>query len=243
MGQLDGKIAIITGAGTGIGKGIAFAYGAEGATLVLASRNKDNLLKLDDELRADGFASLVIPTDVSIEIDVINLFSKTMKEFGEVDILVNNAGIFDGGPLDKISLATWQKVIDVNLTGAFLCSREAMKIMKKQRYGRIINIGSISAQTPRLNDAAYATSKHALVGLTKSTALEGRKFGIAASCLHPGNVMTERRRISNTEKDQEPMMMPADIAMTAVTMAALPPYVNMLEAIVLPVTQKYVGRG
>jgi NAD(P)-dependent dehydrogenase (short-subunit alcohol dehydrogenase family) len=243
MGQLDGKITIITGAGTGIGKAIAYAYAEEGATLILASRNEENLKKIDDELRSAGFSSLVIPTDVSIEVDVINLFRTTMKEFGQVDVLVNNAGVFDGGPLDKISLATWQKVIDVNLTGTFLCSREAIKIMKKQKSGRIINIGSISAQTPRLNDAPYATSKHALVGLTKSIALEGREFGIAASCLHPGNVITERRSMSNSKKDQEPMMMPADIAMTAVTMAALPQYVNMLEAIVLPLGQKYIGRG
>lgn len=243
MGQLDGKITIITGAGTGIGKAIAYAYAEEGATLVLASRNEENLKKIDDELRSAGFSSLVVPTDVSIEVDVINLFRITMKEFGQVDVLVNNAGIFDGGPLDKISLATWQKVIDVNLTGTFLCSREAIKIMKKQKSGRIINIGSISAQTPRLNDAPYATSKHALVGLTKSIALEGREFGIAASCLHPGNVITERRSMSKSKKDQEPMMMPADIAMIAVTMATLPQYVNMLEAIVLPVGQKYIGRG
>jgi NAD(P)-dependent dehydrogenase (short-subunit alcohol dehydrogenase family) len=243
MGQLDRKIAIITGAATGIGKGITFAYGKEGATLVLASRNEENLKNCAHELESTGVNTLVIPTDVSIEVDVINLFKRTMEEFGRVDILVNNAGVFDGGPLDTISLNTWKKVIDVNLTGTFLCSREAMKIMKKQRFGRIINIGSISSKTPRLNDAPYVTSKHALVGLTKATALDGREFGVTASCLHPGNVITERRSVSNSEKDQEPMMMPADIAMAAVMMAALPPYVNMLEAIVLPVAQEYIGRG
>lgn len=159
-----------------------------------------------------------------------------------MDILVNNSGVFDGGPLDELSLETWQKVIDVNLTGVFLCTREAMKIMKRQGGGRIINIGSISAQMPRMNSAPYATTKHALVGLTKSTALEGREFGIVASCLHPGNVVTERN--TNTiPREDEPMMSADDVAMAALTMVALPLNVNMLEAIVLPVAQKYLGRG
>ena len=242
MGQLDGKIAIITGAGTGIGKGIARAYGREGARLVLAARNKENLEGTAEETRSGGADTLVAPTDVTDEAQVIALFERTMQEFGRVDILVNNSGVFDGGPLDELSLETWQKVIDVNLTGVFLCTREAMKIMKRQGGGRIINIGSISAQMPRMNSAPYATTNHALVGLTKSTALEGREFGVVASCLHPGNVVTERN--SNTiPRDGEPMMSADDVAMAALTMAALPPNVNMLEAIVLPVTQKYLGRG
>ena len=243
MGQLDGKIAIITGAGTGIGKGIARAYGREGARLVLAARNRENLEGTAEETRSGGADTLVAPTDVTDEAQVIALFERTMQEFGRVDILVNNSGVFDGGPLDELSLETWQKVIDVNLTGVFLCSREAMKIMKRQGGGRIINIGSISAQMPRMNSAPYTTSKHGLVGLTKSTALEGREFGVVASCLHPGNVVTERRDASTAPMDQEPMMTADDIAMTALTMAALPLTVNMLEAIVLPVTQKYLGRG
>ncbi|MCH7744492.1 MAG: SDR family oxidoreductase [Chloroflexi bacterium] len=242
MGQLDGKITIITGAGTGIGKGIARAYAREGATLVLAARNKGNLEGTAEETRSIGAETLVIPTDVTSEAQVIALFERTVAEFGRVDILVNNSGVFDGGPLDELSLETWQKVIDVNLTGVFLCTREAMKIMKRQGGGRIINIGSISAQMPRMNSAPYATTKHALVGLTKSTALEGREFGVVASCLHPGNVVTERN--SNTiPRDGEPMMSADDVAMAALTMAALPLNVNMLEAIVLPVAQKYLGRG
>ena len=242
MGQLDGKITIITGAGTGIGKGIARAYAKEGATLVLAARNKGNLEGTAEETRSIGAETLVIPTDVTSEAQVIALFERTVAEFGRVDILVNNSGVFDGGPLDELSLETWQKVIDVNLTGVFLCTREAMKIMKRQGGGRIINIGSISAQMPRMNSAPYATTKHALVGLTKSTALEGREFSIVASCLHPGNVVTERN--TNTiPREDEPMMSADDVAMAALTMVALPLNVNMLEAIVLPVAQKYLGRG
>ena len=242
MGQLDGKVAIVTGAGTGIGRGIARAFAKEGASIVLASRNKQHLDDAAAEMRSQGAKTLVVPTDVTNEAQVIALFQRVVKELGKVDILVNNSGAFDGGPLDELSLETWRKVMEVNLTGVFLCTREALKVMKKQHGGRIINIGSISAQMPRPNSAPYATSKHGLVGLTKSTALEGRDFGISAGCLHPGNTVTELRS-STALHGQEPMMQPDDIAMAALTMAALPPYVNMLEAIVLPVEQKYLGRG
>lgn len=243
MGQLEGKIALITGAGSGIGKGIARAFAKEGANLVLASRNKENLEATATELQAQVGTVLVIPTDVTHEAQVVALFEQTRQAFGRVDILVNNSGAFDGGPLEALSLETWQKVIEVNLTGPFLCTREALKLMKLQGGGRIINIGSISAQMPRLNSAPYTASKYGLVGLTRTTALEGRAFGVAASCLHPGNTATEHRAASDKAEDQEPMMTVDDLALTAVTMAALPAYANMLEAIVLPVEQLYLGRG
>ena len=243
MGRLEGKVAIITGAGTGIGKGIARAFAREGASLVVASRNEENLEATADELRPLGAKVLVSPTDVTQEAQVVALFDQSVEEFGRLDILVNNSGVFDGGPLEELSLETWQAVLDVNLTGPFLCTREAMKIMKRQRGGRIINIGSISAQMPRMDSAPYTTTKHALVGLTKSTALEGREFGISAGCLHPGNVATERRDASDAPMDQEPMMTPDDLGTVAVAMAALPPYANMYESTVLPVEQLYLGRG
>ncbi|MBM3945407.1 MAG: SDR family oxidoreductase [SAR202 cluster bacterium] len=243
MGQLDGKVAIITGGGTGIGRGIGRAFVKEGAKVVLAARRRQQLDEAAKELRALGGDVLVVPTDVTDEAAVANLFKQTMDRYKRVDILVNNSGAFDGGPLDELSLATWKKVMDVNLTGVFLCTRDAMKIMKKQKGGRIINIGSISAQMTRVNAAPYTTTKHGLVGLTKSTALEGRDFGISAGCLHPGNVLTELRAASSQLKDAEPMMQPDDIAIAALAMAVLPPYVNMLESIVLPVQQKYLGRG
>ena len=243
MGQLEGKVAIITGAGTGIGKGIARAFAREGADLVIASRNQDVLENTASELRPLGATVVVQPTDVTDEAEVVALFDTCIRTHGRLDVLVNNAGVFDGGPLEELSLETWQHVLNVNLTGVFLCSREAMKIMKRQRAGRIINIGSISAQMPRMNSAPYATTKHGLVGLTKSTALEGREYGVAASCLHPGNVATEQRVGSDAPKDQEPMMTTDDIAKVAVTMAALPANVNMLESVVMPVDQLYLGRG
>src|SRR3712207_5476549 len=128
MGQLDGKIAIITGGGSGIGKGIAHAFAREGATLVLASRRQQQLEAAAADLRSDGATVLVVPTDVTDEAQVAALFERTISEYRRLDILVNNSGVFDGGPLEELSLATWRKVLDVNLTGPFLCSREAMKI-------------------------------------------------------------------------------------------------------------------
>jgi NAD(P)-dependent dehydrogenase (short-subunit alcohol dehydrogenase family) len=243
MGQLEGKICIITGAGTGIGKGIARAFAHEGAVLVLASRNQEKLEETAEEARGIGATARVVPTDVTDETEVRNLFATTLQEFGRVDVLMNNSGTFDGGPLEDLSLETWRKVLDVNLTGPFLCGREAMRIMKKQGGGRIINVGSISAQMCRPNSAPYNTTKHGLVGLTKSMALEGRDYSVVASVIHPGNVLTERRSAGSKTQDQEPMMTVDEFAITAVTMAALPLHVNMLEAIVLPTTQAYLGRG
>lgn len=243
MGQLDGKIAIITGAGTGIGKGIARGFAREGADLVLASRNRENLQATAQEIAHYNRRVRVIVTDVTDEASVIHLFETTMAEFGRIDILINNSGAFDGGPFEELSLETWQKVVNVNLTGPFLCAREAMKIMKRQGGGRIINIGSISAQMCRPNAAPYNTTKHALVGLTKSIALEGRDYSVVAGVLHPGNVLTERRAASGASQDAEPMMTVDELALTAITMAALPLHVNVFETIVLPTQQKYLGRG
>src|SRR5437763_8158794 len=139
-----------------------------------------------------------------------------MERFGRLDILVNNAGAFDGGPVDEISLETWEKVIAVNLRGPFLCTRAAFRIMKSQGGGRILNVASISAQRVRPHSAPYSTSKHGLWGLTQCTALDGRPYGIIASCLHPGNVLNERRSQRAIPADQEPMMSADELAETAV---------------------------
>jgi NAD(P)-dependent dehydrogenase (short-subunit alcohol dehydrogenase family) len=243
MGQLDGKTAIITGAGTGIGKGIARALAQAGAQLILAGRTPATLEATAEELRRAGALPYVIPTDVTDEAQVADLFAQTLQLTGQVDLVVNNAGAFDGGPIGDLSLATWQHVLATNLTGPFLCTREAMIVMKRQGGGRIINIGSISAQVPRLNSIPYTTTKHGLVGLTKAAALEGRDYGVVVSCLHPGNVATERRQASGALQDQEPMMSADDVAAAVLTMASLPAHVNMLEAIILPVEQAYLGRG
>jgi NAD(P)-dependent dehydrogenase (short-subunit alcohol dehydrogenase family) len=237
--QLEGKTAIITGGGFGIGKGIAQAFAKEGANLVLASRNAQRLNTAADELRSQGASVFSVPTDVGRERDVIALFGTTMKEFGRLDILVNSAGLVDQAPLEETSLERWQRIIDANLTGPFLCTREALKIMKPQGGGRIVNIGSISAQMPRPQYAAYSCSKMGLVALTTTTALEGRDCGIVASCIHPGNVNTAQMELT----PDEPAMEIDDIVKAVMVMVTLPLNVNMVQAIVLPVTQLYLGRG
>ena len=249
MGKLDGRVAIVTGGGSGIGKGIARGLALEGARTVLAARGEKRLNEAEKEIRALGGTSLAIPTDVTSESQVKALFERTMELFQRLDILVNNAGAVDGGPLDELPVETWDKVIAVNLRGPFLCTRSAMQIMKRHGGGRILNIGSISAQRPRFNAGPYATSKFGIWGLTIVTALEGRDHGISACCLHPGNVDVE----STAEEvgavsgipgyEAEPKMQVAEIAEVAVLMACLPPHINMLESIVLPVKQAYLARG
>jgi len=243
MGRLDDKAAVITGGNRGIGAGIARAFAREGCAVVLAARDAAKLAETATALEGAGARVLAVPTDVTDEAEVEALFRRAVERFGRVDILVNNAGAFDGGPLDELSLETWEKVMAVNLRGPFLCTRAAFRLMKAQGGGRILNIASISAQRVRPNSAPYSTSKHGLWGLTQCTALEGRPHGIAASCLHPGNVLNDRRAQRSTVQDEEPMMTCDELAEAALVMASLPPHVNMLEAIVLPVEQLYVGRG
>lgn len=242
MGKLTGKVAMVTGGGTGIGKGIARGLALEEASVVITSRRAENLEKVAGELRASGLTVLPIRADVTSEAEVNALFSRTLELLGRVDILVNNAGAFDSGPLDEFSLEAWDRVMATNLRGPFLCTRAAFPIMKKQGGGRILNIGSISGQRPRPNSAAYTTSKFGIWGLTNVTALEGRQYGIVASCLHPGNTRVERPA-TGLMTPAEPMMEVEDVAQVAVLMACLPPKVNMLSATVLPLEQEYLGRG
>lgn len=244
MPSLAQKTALVTGANQGIGKAIARGLARQGADLTIVARGKDLLVKAAAEIETEcQVRVLPLVADVTDEKQVLDLFAHHMEKFGGLDVLVNNAGAFDGGPIADLSLEAWEKVMAVNLRGPFLCSREAFRIMKARGGGKIINIGSISAQRVRPGSAPYSTSKHGLWGLTQVTALEGREFGIACGCLHPGNVAVERRRESGKVEDEEPMMTPDELAEAAVLMATLPAHVNMLEAIVLPVCQLYVGRG
>lgn len=243
MLQLANQIAVITGANQGIGKAIAKAFAQEGASLVLCARNADKLASVADEFRAAGTEVLAQPCDVSSEADVESLFAAIQERFGRVDLLVNNAGAFDGGPLDEVSLDAWNNVIGSCLTGTFLCSRAAFRMMKPRRSGKILNIGSISAQRPREGSAPYSAAKFGVWGLTQAIALDGRPHGIVCSCLHPGNVQVERRIDSGKTSDDEPMMSPETIARAALAMMTLPADVNFLEAIVLPRDQVYLGRG
>ena len=249
MGKLDSKVAIVTGGGSGIGKAVARALASEGAKIIIAGRNAKKLASAADEIVTGGATALSVPTDVTDEAQVNALFERAIERFHRLDILVNNAGATDGGPLSGMSVETWDKVIATNLRGPFLCTRSAMRIMKAQGGGRILNIGSISAQRPRFNSAPYATSKFGLWGLTLVTALEGREHGISACCLHPGNVrvegtMEEAGAVTGIQNySSEPTMKVDEIAEVATLMASLPPHMNMLEAIVLPVKQAYLGRG
>ncbi|MES2793481.1 MAG: SDR family NAD(P)-dependent oxidoreductase [Planctomycetota bacterium] len=243
MNRLAGKVALITGANQGIGKGIAKAFAAEGAQVAICARNAVKLESTTAELTAAGAEVFATALDVTDE-DAVNAWvAAAHARFGRVDILINNAGAFDGGRLDTISLEAWNNVIGACMTGTFLCSRAVFAIMKEQGGGRIINIGSISAQRPRAGGVPYAAAKFGIWGMTQAMALDGRPFGISCSCLHPGNVLVERRTDSELNSDAEPMMSLETISEVAVTMAALPAHVNMLEAIVLPVQQDYLGRG
>jgi NAD(P)-dependent dehydrogenase (short-subunit alcohol dehydrogenase family) len=239
MRRLEGKIALITGANRGIGRGVAEAFAAEGAALTLMARDAALLDETAEALRRGGVEVLAVPADVTDERQVQEVFRQATDRFGRLDILVNNAGTFAGyGPIDEVSVDSWDQIIAVNLRGPFLCTREAFRIMKRQRGGRIVNIGSIASQRVRPGSAAYSTTKHGLWGLTQVTALEGRDHGISCGVLNPGNVMVEKRA-----GDPEPMMSVAEIAQAAVAMAELPPHVNMLEATVLHVEQPFLGRG
>lgn len=242
MSKLSDRVAIVTGAGRGLGRAIARGLAREGASLMLTARSRDELAAAAEELSASGAAVLTLSGDITDEAHVEAVFRETLDRFGRLDLLVNNAGAFDGGPLDELSTEDWDKVIAVNLRAPFLCTRAALRIMKPRRSGRIINIGSISAQRVRPHSGPYSASKHGLWGLTQVTALEGREFGVTCCCLHPGNIEVERRHTDKPE-DAEPMMTPDEIAEVAVLMATLPAHVEMLEAIVLPHQQLYVGRG
>ena len=243
MPQLQDQVAVITGASQGIGKGIALMFAVEGAKLALCARNAEKLEQAAAECRELGTEVLAQSTDVSDEAAVSAFFDAVRQRFGRVDLLVNNAGAFDGGRLDEVTFDGWNNVIGACLTGTFLCSREAFRIMKDQGGGRILNIGSISAQRPREDGTPYAAAKFGVWGLTQAIAIDGRPFGIVCSCLHPGNTLVERRQDSGVAADDEPMMTTETIARAALNMVTLPPDVNFLEAIVLPRDQLYLGRG
>jgi NAD(P)-dependent dehydrogenase (short-subunit alcohol dehydrogenase family) len=243
MNQLKGKVALVTGSSRSIGKAIAIAMAKEGASLVLAARGAANLNETAKEIKTLKRDVEVVPTDVMIEAQIDNLFQKTMQRFGRLDILVNNSGIFNGGPIDKITTADWDAVIATNLRAAFLCTRTAFRIMKAQGGGRIINIGSISASRVRQGNAPYSSAKFGLVGLTHTTALEGREFNITCGILHPGNVERDTDPVTEAAGKTEPKMRQEEIAAAAVFMACQPPDVNVLEIIQLPKDQLYLGRG
>lgn len=244
MGKaLEGKVAIVTGAGTGIGRTIAQAFAGEGARVVLSGRRVDKLKEVQAGLTAAGGESQAVTADVTSEDSVIALFRSAVAKYGRVDILVNNAGASTSSPTDKLELAQWNKVIDTNLTGAFLCSREAFRLMKPQRSGRIINIGSVSALVPRNGSAAYGASKFGLEGLTQAMAIEGREFGLAVSVVQPGNTIPGLWTGKEELARKEGVMDASEVARVVLLMATLPPEVNLYSGVILPVSMPLLGRG
>ncbi len=247
------KVAIITGAGSGIGKCTTLALLGEGYSVVLAGRHVEFLEKTMTAAGALSLQALVVPTDVSEPASVRALFTKTKERFGRLDLLFNNAGTTAPGILlEDLTLEQWKSVVDVNLTGTFLCTQEAFKLMKSQtpRGGRIINNGSISAHAPRPNSAPYTATKHAITGLTKATALDGRKYDIACGQIDIGNAETEltapiKEGIlqSSGVVAVEATMDVEQAARAVVYMASLPLTANVLFMTVMATKMPFIGRG
>ena len=227
----------------GLGRGIARSFAKAGAAVTIAARDARRVEDAAKEIREAGVEVLAVPTDVSDEQQVANLFEQTTRRHGKLDLLVNNAGAALNTPIHESAVADWDRTIATNLRGPYLCTREAMRLMIPQSRGRIINVGSIASQRTRTGTAAYSTSKFGLWGLTQVTALEGRPHGISCSCLNPGNVLTERRQAGERDIDSEPMMTIDEVAQVALMMAIQPWHMSVLEATVLPVGQLYLGRG
>lgn len=246
------KVAIVTGAGSGIGKAVALALLKEGYRVALAGRRKDRLEAAVNESGA-GPRALAIPTDVSDPEAVRALFSKTKETFGRLDLLFNNAGVFTPTtPIEDLVYEEWKEAVDTNLTGAFLCTQQAVRLMKTQvpRGGRIINNGSISAYAPRPDSAPYTATKHAILGLTKSTSLDGRKYDIACGQIDIGNAATDLTakigsgvRQANGGIVPEQRMDVRHVADAVVYMASLPLEANVQFLTVMETKMPFLGRG
>lgn len=247
------KVALVTGAGSGIGKAVAEALMADGFSLVLAGRRPEPLQALVEAARHRGQEAIAVPTDVRDPASVDALFAKVEEVYGRLDVIFNNAGVNTPAvTLDELDVEQWRNVIDTNLNGVFLCARGAFRLMRKQtpQGGRIINNGSISAHTPRPYSSAYTTSKHAVLGLTKSLALDGREFNIACSQIDIGNALTElAERMTqgvpqaNGEIAVEPTMDVGVVGQSVLYMASLPLEANVLFHTVMATRMPFVGRG
>jgi NAD(P)-dependent dehydrogenase (short-subunit alcohol dehydrogenase family) len=247
------RIALVTGAGTGIGKRTSLALWEAGYSVVLAGRRVEPLEQTVAESGVSADHALVVPTDVSDPASVQNLFAKTKEKYGRLDVLFNNAGM--GAPsvsIEEVEMEHWQAVFNINVTGTFLCTQEAFRIMKSQnpRGGRIINNGSLSAHAPRLHSSAYTASKHAITGLTRAANLDGRQYDIAVGQIDIGNAETEMTsRMSAGVKQAngtvipEPTMNADNVAQAVVYMAGLPLNTNVLFITVMATQMPYVGRG
>jgi NAD(P)-dependent dehydrogenase (short-subunit alcohol dehydrogenase family) len=244
------KVALVTGAGSGIGRAVAVGLAKAGYAVVLAGRRKEALDKTQSEI---GGKCLPVATDIADPQSVAALFAETKRAFGRLDVLFNNAGVGAPAiPLEDLSAAQWKAVVDTNLSGAFYCTQEAFRLMKSQSPpgGRIINNGSISAHVPRPLSAPYTATKHAITGLTRSTSLDGRKYNIACGQIDIGNAATEMTSRmkggvlqANGSTAPEPTMDVRHVVEAVVHMAALPLDVNILFMTVMANEMPFVGRG
>ncbi|MEX0955084.1 MAG: SDR family oxidoreductase [Rhizobiaceae bacterium] len=249
---MGGKIAVVTGAGTGVGKAAADGLVADGWTVVYCGRRLSLLEEAAAAAQGSGVA-VPIACDVADEAQVDALFARVEREFGRVDLLFNNAGMgAKGTTIDEMPVALWRQVVDVNLTGSFLCARAAFALMRRQspQGGRIINNGSISAHAPRPGSVAYTATKHAITGLTKTLALDGRPFDIACGQIDIGNAMTELASAMASGVPQangtiapEPLMDVSHVANAVLHMAGLPLEANVLFMNVMATKMPFVGRG
>jgi NAD(P)-dependent dehydrogenase (short-subunit alcohol dehydrogenase family) len=247
------KVAIVTGAGSGIGKSVALALLKDGYHVALAGRRRASLEQTLKDAGPAGTSALVVLTDVRNRESVCALFSRTRESFGRLDLLFNNAGVFPPAvPLEDLSFEQWRTAVDTNLTGAFLCTQEAIKIMKSQvpRGGRIINNGSVSAHAPRPDSAPYTTTKHAITGLTKCTALDGRKYDIACGQIDIGNAATDITSKmtggvpqANGTIAAEPVMDVSHVASAVLYMASLPLDANVQFMVIMATKMPFIGRG
>lgn len=247
------RVALVTGAGSGVGQAAALALLAAGWHVVLAGRRNAPLEQVAAQSGVSAWRCLVVPADVADETSVQALFSTTVKRFGRLDLLFNNAGVNAPGiPLEDLSLAQWKNVVDINLTGMFICTREAFRVMKAQtpRGGRIINNGSISATTPRPNSIAYTATKHAVTGLTKTASLDGRKYDIAVGQIDIGNAATDMAMRmakgvpqANGEVAIEPLIDVNIVGQSIVYMASLPLEANVMFHTVMATKMPFAGRG
>ena len=247
------KVAIVTGAGTGIGRAVAIGLLEDGYSVVLAGRRSALLAQTVQDAGVQGMHALVVPTNVSDPAAVRALFAATRDTFGRLDVLFNNAGVTTRGvPLEELTVEQWKSVVDVNLTGAFLCTQQAFLMMKDQQPqgGRIINNGSISAYSPRPHSAPYTATKHAMTGLTKSSSLDGRRFNIACGQIDIGNAATDMTVTfatgvlqANGQAAAEPRLDVAHVVRAVIYMASLPLEANVQFMTVMATKMPFIGRG
>lgn len=219
--NLNGKVAVVTGAGRGIGRAIALALGENGATVIAAARTESQISKVSEEINKTGGNSTAFCCDIADESQIIKLFSFVMEKYKQIDILVNNAAIGRFGPFKNFSTNELDELLTVNIRGTFICCREAMQRMIPRKSGTIINLSSVVGFKGYENQSAYTASKHAVVGITKSLAVEAQQYNIRASVIHPGGVDTQLVDDARPDLDRSELMQPEDVAHTIMFLLSL----------------------